>query len=428
MAATFTESDLLKLLYGHMSGGQPDNSGINPTLPSWMDPYRTTTLANVESGEWGGTTQQEVPAYTFDNVFSNNYGSAPIDPTTGQPLWIPDEKKSIGERLGTAAAVLGGGAILGNYIAPMLSSWASGAGLSVGGTEAVAGSLGMDTAGLDALIAQQEAAAAASSGAGFVGEGAVSGVGAWDGAIGSGVPHSMGGPLSVEGIFNGDIPPTVENSLGFGTGALGPEGAATVGPGGVSAAPLLGGAPAGGGPGFNTPVLGGGNTNIPAPGTQNGQQRSVLDRLLSGELTPDMLGNLISGITGAVQQRNFGQDLLDRAAAATPNREYYEGALRQTYDNPMSYLQGPEYQAAQAITHNKLQRSDAAGGRLANDFGRQVQLQNHALQNLGNYRTGLANMVSQNQQTYSGQNGMFQQGAAADNNWGNSLLWNLLGN
>lgn len=369
-----------------------------------------------------------------------------LTPTTGQPLWIPDEKKSIGERLGTAAAVLGGGAILGNYIAPMLSSWASGAGLSVGGTEVVAGSLGMDTAGLDALIAQQEAAyasAATSSGVNY---------GLTEGATGLGgqglTAPSAGAEMMYTSPALGEVAPAVGSTAAGAPGLVVPTTAGLAGAAGLGAigadgvgigsqAPYT---PAIGDP--NSPINVGTSPTVTAPGTpgsngappstgttpgtQNGQKRSVLDRLLSGEITPDMLGYLISGITGAVQQRNFGQDLLDRAAAATPNREYYEGALRQTYDNPMSYLQGPEYQAAQAITHNKLQRSDAAGGRLANDFGRQVQLQNHALQNLGNYRTGLANMVSQNQQTYSGQNGMFQRGAAADNSWMSSPLLALL--
>ncbi len=64
--------------------------------------------------------------------------------------------------------------------------------------------------------------------------------------------------------------------------------------------------------------------------------------------------------------------------------------LNESYSNPESYLQGPEYQAIQKTVHNQLSRSDAAGGRNANSIGRQAKLQELAMGNLGTYREGLS--------------------------------------
>ena len=163
--------------------------------------------------------------------------------------------------------------------------------------------------------------------------------------------------------------------------------------------------------------------------SQQNTQQSMLERLMSGGLqglTGQDIGGLLGGLLGARNQYNFGQALLDRAAEATPNRGFYEGQLRQTYENPGAYLQSPEYQAAQDIVHNKLQRSDAAGGRLANDIGRQTTLQNHALSSLGQYRQGLSGIVGQNQNAFTGANSMYTAGQAANNSWSNGILYPLL--
>lgn len=72
------------------------------------------------------------------------------------------------------------------------------------------------------------------------------------------------------------------------------------------------------------------------------------------------------------------------------NRQGFIDALRNTYTNPQSFLEGPEYQAASRIALDALQRQDAAGGRLGNDVNRQRLMQDHAMQWLGNYRQGLS--------------------------------------
>lgn len=167
----------------------------------------------------------------------------------------------------------------------------------------------------------------------------------------------------------------------------------------------------------------------PQQNPQQNAQQSMLERLLSqgvAGFTGQDIGGLLGGLLGARNQYNFGQALLDRAAEATPNRGFYEGQLRQSYENPASYLQGAEYQAIQDVTHNKLQRSDAAGGRLANDIGRQTALQNQAMSSLNQYRQGLSGIVGQNQNAFTGANSMYTAGQAANNTWSNGILYPLL--
>lgn len=63
--------------------------------------------------------------------------------------------------------------------------------------------------------------------------------------------------------------------------------------------------------------------------------------------------------------------------------------LEQTYDDPNSFLEGPEYQATQRTVANELQRSDAARGMNANSLPREQKLQDYAMRSMANYRQGL---------------------------------------
>lgn len=296
-------------------------------------------------------------------------------------------------------AVLGAGALA--------EAWAAGSGLSTGAQGAFVASPG------------QMAANAAWSGGGMA---EVAG-GAGATALSGSAPAA--GSLTMEGILGSNFAaPAME--AGLGAGAM--YGAPTTMAGATSA--MTTGAATG-------PLLEGGLSGaqlMPADAAamrpnQQGSSRSLLERLMAGEsMNPEDIVGLLSGALGARNQYNFGQALLDRAAEATPNRGFYEGQLRQSYENPASYLQSPEYQAAQDIVHNKLQRSDAAGGRLANDIGRQTTLQNHALSSLGQYRQGLSGIVGQNQNAFTGANSMYTAGQAANNSWSNGLLYPLTQN
>jgi hypothetical protein len=103
------------------------------------------------------------------------------------------------------------------------------------------------------------------------------------------------------------------------------------------------------------------------------------------------------------EQKGNAQEWRDFMGKATPDLGTYQGLLKDSYTNPGGYLNSPDFLASQNIVHNKLQRSDAAGGRLANDFGRQVGLQDHALDKLNDYRQNLGGLVNQQQNTSSGQ-------------------------
>ena len=312
-----------------------------------------------------------------------------------------DRKGKFKRDLGTMAAITG--AVLG--AGALAEAWAAGSGLSSGAQGAFVAS-----------SEQMAANAAWSSG----GAAEVAG-GAGASALSGSAPAA--GSLTMEGILGSNFAaPAMGAELGAGAMYGAPTtmaGASSAMTTGAATGPLLES-------GLSGAQLMPAAANAMRPNQQNSSQ-SLLERLMNGEsMNAQDVADLLSGVLGARNQYNFGQALLDRAAEATPNRGFYEGQLRQTYENPGAYLQSPEYQAAQDIVHNKLQRSDAAGGRLANDIGRQTTLQNHALSSLGQYRQGLSGIVGQNQNAFTGANSMYTAGQAANNSWSNGILYPLL--
>ena len=158
---------------------------------------------------------------------------------------------------------------------------------------------------------------------------------------------------------------------------------------------------------------------------QTGQQSGVGN--LTGNGTLDSILRMLAGVQGAQQQQSLADKLLARTAEATPNRMFYEDALKTSYQNPGAYLQGPDVQGALTTTLQKLQSSDAAGGRLANDTGRQNYLNNYLIQNLEKYRSGLAGIVSQQANTFTGANGLYKDAATLDSSVNNNILQGILG-
>ncbi len=143
--------------------------------------------------------------------------------------------------------------------------------------------------------------------------------------------------------------------------------------------------------------------------------------LNSGDISK--LASLLSGAAASYQNNNTANRLLDMFDRYRNDADYYGNMLKQTYENPLSYLQGPEYQSIQNVAGDYLQRKDAAGGNLANNFGRQAKLQDLAMSNLSNYRSGLAG-------TYQGMAGISTgqgaQGATAMSGTANSPLYQSL--
>lgn len=131
--------------------------------------------------------------------------------------------------------------------------------------------------------------------------------------------------------------------------------------------------------------------------------QSILSAIGSGLVDPRNLPALL-GTLAQLYQSNTSGDLL--------RQSYYEDRaqqraaldkLNESYSNPEGFLNGPEYQAAQRVIHNQLQRADAAAGNLANDAQRQKLMQDHAFAALENHRSGLrqnAQLVNPNINQY----------------------------
>ena len=70
-------------------------------------------------------------------------------------------------------------------------------------------------------------------------------------------------------------------------------------------------------------------------------------------------------------------------------RAYYQGLLNQSYSNPTSLYNSPEYQSLQALFLKDLKARDAASGRNSQYATRATQAQNYFNTYLNNYRAGL---------------------------------------
>lgn len=189
------------------------------------------------------------------------------------------------------------------------------------------------------------------------------------------------GPLAVLAIAGGMNPGLLSGGAAPTTGAelTAAEAAGAVGGGG--------GALGGGGAGAATGVLGGGGG-------------STLSKIVSGGLSGLLGGgggggqgggggDVLASLLNAYSQNRQGDYQSDLAERLMRERQGFVDQLRQSYDDPGSFLNSADYQAIQGTTLNRLMRQDAAGGRLANDAGRQKLLQDHAFGALENYRAGL---------------------------------------
>jgi hypothetical protein len=128
----------------------------------------------------------------------------------------------------------------------------------------------------------------------------------------------------------------------------------------------------------------------------------------------DSLAGLAGGLYSEHQNRDAFTGLNDLFSRMEQQRAPYQQALTESYANPNSYLQSPEYQALAKIEQNRLDRRAGATGRLSNDADRAVLMQDHAQKNLGNYRQGLQGALSANQLTY----GIFSEAASRTGNAG----------
>jgi hypothetical protein len=136
-------------------------------------------------------------------------------------------------------------------------------------------------------------------------------------------------------------------------------------------------------------------------GVQQAATTSLLQRLMNGTLNSSdysSLAKLLTGAFGDYQTNKTADRLMDLASSWNDSAKRYNGLLEKSYTDPMSYLQGPEYQAAMRVTGDYLQRQDAAKGVLNNDIGRAAKLQDLAFGNLDQYRKTLGG-ITNNQAT-----------------------------
>lgn len=132
------------------------------------------------------------------------------------------------------------------------------------------------------------------------------------------------------------------------------------------------------------------NSVTPVP-TGTNTTRTLLDSLLGGNASSSDLLKLLSGIFSDYQRNNTANAQLELYKPWQQAGTTLEDMLVKNYQDPTSYLKGPEYQAIQDVAGDYMQRKDAAGGGLANDWNRQIQLNKLALSNLGQYRSTLSN-------------------------------------
>ena len=145
-----------------------------------------------------------------------------------------------------------------------------------------------------------------------------------------------------------------------------------------------------------------------------------------GVSASDLSKLLQTGLSGLASYQNnqTANRLLDMFSRYNSDADFYGNKLRETYTNPLSYLQGPEYQSIQNVAGDYLQRKDAAGGNLANNFGRQSKLQDLAMSNLNQYRQGLSGTYQNMAGISTGQGA---QGAVAVSGTANAPLYRSLG-
>lgn len=234
--------------------------------------------------------------------------------------------------------------------------------------------------------------------------------GAATAAAGGGTAGAAMGGAEMATAGAGGLTPGMAGTGAFGTAAAGAAGA--------------GGAAAGSGP-----MSVGGAGGLPAQAGAAGA--GGLSSLLGGA---GGLGNLIGGL-GSLwdtyqNYRNVG-DMRDWLTSQTPDLPFYQDKLKTSYENPGSYWEGADFNAGFDVLHNKLQRNDAAGGRLAADAGRQSELQKYTLDSLNNYRSGLAGVVNDQTRARVGANEAFMNNL---NNRADAIspittwLGNLMGN
>ena len=186
------------------------------------------------------------------------------------------------------------------------------------------------------------------------------------------------------------------SSLFGGTAGAGATAGGAAAPISASTPSWVAGMPTATGAGLEAGLAGVGSTWAGGTGGAAAAGTGGIGSFLSGlgnKITQNPLGYLSAGLNAYSQYRqgDYQQDSVDQQMQ---NRQGFIDRLNATYTNPEAVLQGPEYQSLLNVVSSKLQRSDAARGRLANDAERQKLMMDHAAAYLDNYRRGLTSAMS----------------------------------
>ena len=253
------------------------------------------------------------------------------------------------------------------------------------------------------------------------------------GPVGSpGNPIMVNGVGSTGGAATGDLGPVGSPSNPIMVNGIGASGGAATGVAGSGlGGDLATGVAAGATGGAVGNVLGDTGSDwsrgVDTAQTSNTNETTGTSGLLAtlasqlGVSASDLSKLLQTGLSGLASYQNnqTANRLLDMFSRYNSDADFYGNKLRETYTNPLSYLQGPEYQSIQNVAGDYLQRKDAAGGNLANNFGRQSKLQDLAMSNLNQYRQGLSGTYQNMAGISTGQGA---QGAVAASGTANAPL------
>ena len=140
-------------------------------------------------------------------------------------------------------------------------------------------------------------------------------------------------------------------------------------------------------------LTGGGGSNFVE---KEGGGGNILDSILgkSGNMgLLDMLGAYYS----SKSNEKLGDEYTKLWNQMQTNAAPFMQQLQQSYANPNSYWESPEYKALQGIEQNRIERQKAKAGTNSNPSDLAVLLQQHAAKNIDEYRKGLQTSVDSTQ-------------------------------
>ena len=409
-----------------------DPKNLSERLPFRDDAFQIRNGENDES-KYFSIQQKELANLGFDPVKGFNVGTATL--SQPQDSWIQKNLAPIA-KAGLLAGVTAG---LGTGISNTISGLGSTAGsAAAGSTAGTAAGSGAGTFGAAADAALGTGMITSPSGlAGLVGAApigstipAVAGgflnpalAGAAAGAVGSAASSGLGdfpfqSPSSISPI--GETPALNNTGTGLstvgstppdlGTGMItSPEGLSGL----VNSSPIgttLGTATPGTTGGFLNPILGGAPlaTTAAAGGLAQGAS-SVTDFLSNlfskgaDKFMENPLQNTV-GILSALSSTSQGKDLADQLKALMnqglsqsdpfgSQRAQYAAKLKQTYDDPNTYLGSDEYKGISRKRLEALERADAAQGRKSQYGARAEKMYEFDQENLNKERTMLSQLA-----------------------------------